>query len=140
MIALVAFLHVCLYLGAATTPHEICNGYGCMVRVPAASHFGGFNHCNADSDGTLIKSAGCNMWWCSNVYRRHDDDKDVESFKYGMGSDGNPKAWCVGCFCECSEARIALGRSADANIVTNYISDDGGEGPKAGVLLPAKKS
>ena len=80
------------------------------------------------------------MRWCSDVCHRNDNDNDVDSFKYSMGRDGKPKAWCAGCFGECSEARIALGGAADADIVTNYISADGREGPKAGALLPKNKS
>ena len=76
------------------------------VSVSLRSHFGGCNHCDADSDGTLIKCAGCNMWWCSDVCHRNDDDNNGDSFNYGMGSDGKTKAKCAGCFGECSEARI----------------------------------
>ena len=84
VIALVAFLHVCLWLGATTVPSEVCNGCRCVVEVPTVSHFGGYNHRNADSDSTLIECAGCNMWWWSNVYHHNDNDNDGKSFRYVM--------------------------------------------------------
>ena len=80
------------------------------------------------------------MWWYSDVCHRNNEKNCGNYFKYGMGSYGKPKAWCAGYFDKCSEACIALGGAADSEIVTNYISADGGKGPKAGALPPAKKS
>ena len=89
MIALVLFLHVCLCSRAATAPNEICNGCGCVVEVLAVFQFGGCNHCNSDSDGTLIKCAGYNMWCCSDVFHRNNNDNNGDSFKYGMEGCGH---------------------------------------------------
>ena len=58
------------------------------------------------------------MQWCSDVFHRNNNDNDCESFKYGMGSDGKPKAWCTVCFSEFSETRIDLGGAADSDIQT----------------------
>ena len=103
VLALVAFLHVCLWLGATTSPINICNGYGRFVEVPDASHFGSCNHCDADSDGTLIECAGCNTRWCSNVCHINNNKNYCETFKYSMGSNGKPRVWCARCFGEYSE-------------------------------------
>ena len=56
-----------------------------------------------------------------------------------MESDGKPKAWCVGFFGKCSKACISLSSAADADIITNYILDDGGVVPEAGALPPTNK-
>ena len=77
-ISLITFLHVCLCLGAAIAPKEICNDYGCVVEVPAVSHFGAYNHCDAESEDTLIYCAGCNMPWCSDVCQCNNDNKDID--------------------------------------------------------------
>ena len=89
VIASIAFLHVYLCLGAATAPSNIYNGCGCVAEVSAESHFGGCNHCGAYLDSTLIKCAGCNMRWCSDVYHRNNDNNDNESFRYGMEGYGH---------------------------------------------------
>ena len=80
------------------------------------------------------------MRWFSNVYHHNNDDNDGESIQYSMGSNGKPKACCAGFFGKLSEAHIALGAAADANIVINYILADGDKCPKVGALPPAKNS
>ena len=89
VIALDTLLYVCLLSSATTTPIDIYNGCGCFVKVLAVSHFGGFNHCEIDSDSTLIKCAGHDMLWFSNVCHHNDDDNNGESFKYGMEGTGH---------------------------------------------------
>ena len=88
VIALVASLHVCFCSGSATAPSEIWNDCRCVVEVPAASHFCCFNQYNADSDCTLIKCAGYNMRWCSDVFHHNGDDNEGKLFKYGMEGSG----------------------------------------------------
>ena len=80
------------------------------------------------------------MQWCSYSCHRNDDDNKGESFNYSMGSYVKHKAWCAGFFGEFLEAFIYIVGVVDSDIVMNYISAGGGEGPKAGELPPAKKS
>ena len=89
VIALVSFLHVCLFSVAATAPSEIYNSCGCVIKVSAASHFGGCNHCDADLYITIIECVGCNVRWFSDVCHRNNNDNDGDSFKYGIEWSGH---------------------------------------------------
>ena len=81
VIALDTFLHVCLWSGAATAPSEI--------EVPAASHFGGCNHCDADLCITIIECVGCNVRWFSDVCHRNNNNNNGDSFKYSIEWSGH---------------------------------------------------